>query len=143
MICDFCSGTPIEWSYPTQTFVNAQPAAPSDMMLYYRAATVNNISEGDWAACAPCHKIIEADDRDGLVARSVERQRGDLMRLKINVEQARVWIAGLHAEFWRHRNGPAVPISEYRPPDNAGVTAIEVHEVPKPPVDGGHRPIGG
>jgi hypothetical protein len=57
-ICDFCSLSEVAWAYPAVDFVI--PGAQWG-------------SRGHWAACEACHDLIEANDREGLVMRSVDR----------------------------------------------------------------------
>ena len=57
IICDFCSKPSVKWTYPAADFVSLSTMWGS---------------AGDWAACNACHDLIEAGDRKGLTARSVD-----------------------------------------------------------------------
>ena len=95
-ICDFCSSPTVTWRYPAVTF------------------SVEGItSVSDWAACDSCHVLIETNDRDGLLDRSVnlfpglnevpaDDRGGAAVRL-------RGMIAPLHDGFRASRQGAAVP----------------------------------
>jgi hypothetical protein len=88
VICDFCSGSSVRWSYPAKTF---------------RAFVGTSV--GDWAACERCHHLIESGDRDGLMKRSLitfivanpdmEPRASEVMRN----------ISALHAMFFENRTG--------------------------------------
>ena len=95
-ICDFCSSPTITWRYPTVTF---------------SVEDVTSVS--DWAACATCHVLIETDDQDGLLDRSVNTLPGlnefpadDRGAAKAHL---RAVIAPLHDGFRASRQGAAVP----------------------------------
>ncbi len=91
MRCDFCSAFDPTWEYPARTFIA------------YRVAGFTGESVGSWAACDPCHVLIEANDRDGLVERS-------LGRLGVMDEGVRestgACLRALHAKFFANRLGP-------------------------------------
>jgi len=85
--CDFCSSTEIRWRYPTQSF------SPG---LGYE-------SVGDFAACDACHDLIEKDDREGLLTRSVET----MPILPLPREFAEFAVRTIHIGFFNYRTGPA------------------------------------
>lgn len=98
LICDFCSAPAPAWRYPARTF------------LAYCVANVAGESVGDWAACDECHRLIEAEDRNGLAQRSLE---------ELILKHPEAWLAAaalyedladLHNQFFAHRSGMAVPI---------------------------------
>jgi hypothetical protein len=92
MLCDFCSSPDPTWEYPARSFVA------------YTAGPVTGESVGSWAACEACHRLIEANDRVGLVARAMSRVR------ELGPEAARALRGCLHdlqARFFAHRVGPA------------------------------------
>ena len=55
MRCDFCGATPVRWDYPC-------------VSIDYGIGVG---SKGDWAACDDCHKMIERDDRGGVLVRAI------------------------------------------------------------------------
>jgi hypothetical protein len=60
-ICDFCSGTPVVARYRAEDFiVFANDIAISE-------------SVGDWAACAACEALVDAQRWDDLITRAVEQ----------------------------------------------------------------------
>ena len=95
-ICDFCSSPTVTWRSPAVTF------------------SVEGItSVSDWAACDPCHALIEANDQDGLLDRSLKTFPG---LNEIPADDREVAKAGLCAMiaplldgFRASRQGAAVP----------------------------------
>jgi hypothetical protein len=57
-VCDFCTAVPIEVRYPCGLVVVELPGGA-------------HASSDPWAACADCHALIEAGDRDGLAQRAL------------------------------------------------------------------------
>jgi hypothetical protein len=81
--CDFCGSLRPRWSYP--------------------------IEGGTRRACDECRLAIEADDREGLLSRSL------LMPLPRTVPDRyaprfRAAARRLHLEFWELREGEATPL---------------------------------
>jgi hypothetical protein len=81
--CDFCGSLRPRWSYPIQG--------------------------GTRRACDDCRQAIEADDREGLLSRSL------LMPLPRTVPDRyaprfRAAAKRLHLEFWALREGEATPL---------------------------------
>lgn len=60
-ICDFCSGVPVAWAYPTDDFTLDSPKGGEWG------------SHGSWACCDPCARLIERDDYEALLKRMVKR----------------------------------------------------------------------
>jgi hypothetical protein len=86
LACDFCTtGAPAAVNYPAADFPLA--VIGDDQQVW---------SRGPWAACQPCHALIEQDRWDRLAARAFGPP--DLL--------AQVW-----AGFRAHRRGPAVPLA--------------------------------
>jgi hypothetical protein len=56
-VCDFCTDIPVVVAYPCGLVVVETPIG-------------THASSDPWGACADCHAMIEANDRDGLVQRS-------------------------------------------------------------------------
>lgn len=63
-VCDFCTGTPVAFSYPCGPVVIDTPIA-------------RHVTTDPWGACAECHALIEASDHDAIVERAVERAAGE------------------------------------------------------------------
>lgn len=56
-VCDFCTTTPVAWSYPCGLVILETPVG-------------THVSNDPWGACTECHDLIEAGDRPGLAERS-------------------------------------------------------------------------
>lgn len=54
--CDFCSGEPVVWQIIADDFPMPEPQSGGN-------------SVGDWAACAPCGKLIQSNRWIGLASR--------------------------------------------------------------------------
>ncbi len=89
--CDFCTREDVRWTYPARDFTEK-----------VAGRTVG--SQGGWAACDPCHDLIEADDYDGLATRGEGVQFIDGRAPREFVE----WIVQRHGNFRANRLGPAV-----------------------------------
>lgn len=98
LLCDFCSATAPAWCYPASSFI---------------AVTVGPLvsaSEGGWAACEECHRLIEAGDRKQLAERSLTTL------IEAHPEMAPVRdelidsLRDLHARFFAHRCGAAISV---------------------------------
>ena len=85
MICDFCSAPEPRWCCPAISFPIEFPHA----------------SEGDWAACDVCARLIRSNDREALAARSAES-----FRALHGYTFPRAAFRSLQAGFFRHRCGP-------------------------------------
>lgn len=91
--CDFCSAHNPTWRYPCKSF------------------TMNALqwgSEGDFAACDICHKLIQEDRYGELNARSVNILYGHLTSDDKKIVS--LMLARMHAEFARNRTGEPVRI---------------------------------
>lgn len=89
LLCDFCSTPLPTWSYPSPRFIICE----TDSQI--------TVSEPGWCACDICHEMIEANQRDALVSRS-------LATLPFPAdEQLFDWLKDLHRKFFDHRCGPA------------------------------------
>jgi hypothetical protein len=89
IICDFCSSTEVEWTYPAHDIVVPE---------------IKSRSVGAWAACGPCHTLIEADARDTLSWRAAKAMA---RAHKVNASDVIGWLRQMHAAFFRARKGPA------------------------------------
>ena len=62
---------------------------------------------GAWSACDSCHELLERDDRDALLQRSVVTAPAPLAELPQDLRKA--LIGPIHREFFKYRRGPSVP----------------------------------
>lgn len=98
IICDFCSSTPVRWSYPARDFSARHTPGVPDFG-----------SEGAWASCDPCAALVNAGDRDGLAERSANlfrRKYGETMPKAKLLDELR----SLHDRFWSNREGTPTPV---------------------------------
>lgn len=86
IICDFCSSPNPTWDYENYPTKN---------------------DDGGWAACDECHRLIQANDREALLRRSVQRAP---VRHTMPDGIARS-IRIVHATFWNNRKEDPKPIS--------------------------------
>jgi hypothetical protein len=63
-LCDFCSAPGIYANYPARSFT-AWELQKQD------GSTMNVNSQSDWAACKACASLIDANEWDALVERSI------------------------------------------------------------------------
>ena len=66
-VCDFCSDPEVAVVYPADDAVIQVVAAPEGVYLHE--------SLGAWAACRPCHDLIEVGDRGALALRAAQHAR--------------------------------------------------------------------
>lgn len=59
-VCDFCLAPEPKWEYPA-----------ADMEV---VSSIIDRSDDPWGACEECHRLLEASDIDGLIARMVREQ---------------------------------------------------------------------
>ncbi|MDQ1584569.1 MAG: hypothetical protein QOF36_2623 [Microbacteriaceae bacterium] len=103
--CDFCSQRPVCWSYPAgRVQVTALLARPKGGL-----AAVGMNSTTPWAACDPCHDLIERGDRTGLRERSVSMFPHATVLTKA---QLRHTIKRAHDGFFEARSGDPTPYEE-------------------------------
>ncbi|MBK7925996.1 MAG: hypothetical protein IPJ98_00465 [Bryobacterales bacterium] len=98
LFCDFCSAKAPAWCYPAASFI-AMTIGP-----------LVSASEGGWAACDECHRLIAADNREDLAQRSLSTL------IEAHPEMASVQgeligsLRDLHARFFAHRCGDAIHV---------------------------------
>lgn len=116
LVCDFCEQPHPEWAYPTDDFSQELGAA---------SGRIEYNSSGGWAACQECYELIEANERDELVRRSLRSMGVPLTDWKL---QKRV--RALHDEFFLMRSGDPIPDEEYVDPPGkeAGVASFEMFD---------------
>jgi len=65
IVCDFCLAENPQWEYEAKDMaITAHPQI--------------DMSQGAWAACGDCVRLIEANDVDGLLDRCVREQRENM-----------------------------------------------------------------
>lgn len=99
ILCDFCSAQPVTHTYPCRDFrlVSDVPGAP------------NMGSRDWWACCAPCHRMIERSDREGLAMRSAKRlMKKDEASKRMGLRFVLAQVRRIHDNFWSNREGPAI-----------------------------------
>jgi hypothetical protein len=84
------------WAYPAKDFVA------------YLALPLVGESVGAWAACEECHRLIEAGDRKGLAARSLDELIFQCPEAAIAAPALKEELRQLHALFFANRAGIAV-----------------------------------
>ena len=93
-VCDFCRATPVEWTYPCDSFMLPE---------------LDWQSVGDWAACERCGELIEADDLDGLFARWFSRfseeDRAEAAADERKRRALELYQRTMHTAFMAHRWG--------------------------------------
>jgi len=102
--CDFCSSSAVRWSYPARDFV------VSDLTERLRAQELPGVgSEGSWAACETCHRLIQHGDRTAIAVRAGRKfaRRYDVPASLVLPE-----LRKLHDQFWANREGPPTPYQE-------------------------------
>jgi len=102
LVCDFCEQPGIAWSYPCAEFT-----LPSPDPQYMGFGT-----DDDWAACGPCHDLIEAGDRRGLLDRAMRRWYRRVPKARWG--EMRSELAVKLGGFDQHRRGDPEP---FTPPD--------------------------
>lgn len=98
LLCDFCSEPNPTWCYPAETFI-AMTVGP-----------VASASDGGWAACDECRRLIEAGDRRALADRSAALLIVANPEFVSVSDELRCQLGDLHRGFFDHRRGPCVPI---------------------------------
>lgn len=103
--CDFCSQRPIRWSYPARpVHLVALLAKQGESAL----TAVGWNSNDPWAACDPCHDLIERGDRTALRERAVSKfpRHGSLL----TAAQLRMVLKKAHDGFFGAVTGDPTPI---------------------------------
>lgn len=95
-ICDFCSSPAVIWRYPA---MDSNPAAALIIQNKDEKELVLLNSEGDWAACEECAVLIEAEDKEGLLERTLAHSP-ELEGIPKHV--VRTLTRSIHNGFWEH-----------------------------------------
>lgn len=97
-VCDFCSSTPVTYSFD---------AVPHRMD---ESAEPEHWSADAWAACEECARLVDEGRREELAVRSVDMllRRSPQMRVVPRRELLRE-ITQVHARFWLAKRGSSRP----------------------------------
>lgn len=96
--CDFCSAPGPTWRYPARSFI------------CYCVPNIAGESVADWAACDPCHSLIESGNRRDLAQRSLDELIMKHPEARAAATELYEDLAELHRKFFEHRTGTALPI---------------------------------
>ena len=91
-VCDFCSDPEVAVVYPADDAVIQVVAAPEGVYLHE--------SLGAWAACRPCHDLIEVGDRGALALRAAHRLAAQHGLLAAEVPAVTAHIRRVHDGFF-------------------------------------------
>lgn len=104
--CDFCGGARASWAF------RARPIRTSRMLVDETNGQPFVFdfvdTTGVWAACSACRRLINNGERDKLLRRAVTPC--DVVLAERVPSQAVAYVRELQDDFWRSREGPAVPI---------------------------------
>ena len=98
MICDFCTTSDPSWRFEAQVFA-----------IDY--GEVLGQSDGAWAACDECCRLILAGDREGLVDRAMQIAPSFPDVPREAEREMRVWAQGLFFAYRTSRTPTLIPIS--------------------------------
>jgi hypothetical protein len=109
-VCDFCSDPNPTWDYPARTFETAPLPCGIPVSL------------GHWAACDVCHALIEQNDREGIIRRTVTSFYEKYPEFKelLDTPEFESQTALLHNQFFHYRSGPAVSMVNPQPTNTQG-----------------------
>lgn len=113
-ICDLCSSPDVHWSYPCRDHAQKTEhftalGLREDGSPAVEKMAIDGFSRGGWAACNPCHALIERGDRDRLARRSAKRmlKKQNLVGV-MSLSDAIAHIRRIQDQFWSHREGPPI-----------------------------------
>lgn len=96
-VCDFCTGTPVTWSYPCGPVIIDSP-------------TGRHVSTDPWGACDECHALIETDQPDMIVARAAHNALAEVGPVPDDIALMVVTsIATVQRQFHAERLGAPQP----------------------------------
>jgi hypothetical protein len=101
-LCDFCVDPrePVRWRYPAKDF----------RLSTFDPGSIAGIgSRGDWAACDPCHTLIEGADTTGWAPLAQRSAASYAVKYDTPAADVLPAITMLHVLFALHRQGAAVP----------------------------------
>lgn len=104
-MCDFCLSPDVKWEYPaTRMPLQGHPLI--------------DVSEGAWAACDECHRLVERTDIAALVQRSIEGQEQAETPGYVAMQEVYKLRSQLRhniLRFFDARTGPAQPFDPTTP----------------------------
>jgi len=99
-VCDFCSGPDPVITYRCRDFHTVVIGVDDKGQIHEQPWS----SFGDWAACEPCARFIDADDQPGLTTYAVEghmaRNEPDAQKKRADLVES---MGQLHRLFFMHR----------------------------------------
>lgn len=100
-ICDFCSSTPVRWSFPARDLSARKIPGVPDFN-----------SEGAWMACEPCAALIRQGDRVALAERGAEQFVKKYEDIPRALPRALLLaeLRDLFDRFWSNREGAPTPV---------------------------------
>jgi hypothetical protein len=103
--CDFCGSSDVRWEHRAE---DAQ-----DVLVTVgggRTEAIGQGSNGSWAACEVCHRLIDADKRDRLAYRAAR----EIAKLTPGVSPKLTLFAAkrAHEMYWRGAVGPGIPVKQ-------------------------------
>lgn len=113
MVCDICSTPRPAWSYPTNEYTAELVTGLPD-----RQVTVTD-SDGAWAVCATCARLVEGRDIPNLVKRALAlspslrttaAQYPPAHRAQVKTAMREMLIAA-YGDFFAQINGPREPLA--------------------------------
>ncbi len=104
MTCDFCNGGDPGWFYPAESF---KVSALLESEAGFRIEDLLG-SDSGFMACEPCHALVEAEDRDGLINRSLDTNLLAHPEMIEDAPELRPVIAQMFEAFWNHRRGAGI-----------------------------------
>lgn len=104
-ICDFCSSPNVQWVY------SARDASITGDIDLLEGERVTLSSEGDWAACEICSKLIEEEEREALLLRSINSAPNTP---NLSTEIIKQVTRQIHSMFWLNRSGERVKFNKIK-----------------------------
>ena len=128
-VCDFCNRplTPeTAWTCPARSFDAGTPNLDAQAILGHR---VNNYSEGGWAACDGCARLIRKGERDRLTEQAAARMIAAEPELRPHRRLMLRALRELHDDFWRNREGAPRRTTPAEYAESERMAAIRVLEL--------------
>lgn len=101
IICDFCSSPDVVYRYPCYD---------DSIIIEGNGVALGLGSIGDWASCEACSSLIDTDNREGLVNRSIVTYT-DISDGRLTSYDITDMMQVIHAMFWRRRHGQKICIT--------------------------------
>lgn len=101
-VCDFCNGRPVTHRFPCRPVQMVTMVRDDNGDLEPKTMLD---SDGEWAACAECHALLEKDDLEDWFLRC---EKGHADPDGLDVDR----LAQILSLFLEHRDGDPVPICQ-------------------------------